>query len=267
MIRGVGYLRGRLAAAARPRRPLTLVIVVLLLGGGCGRIRVPDPAVRYIAFGDSSTSGPSTRDYPDVLRELLGEPAATFTNEGRSGENTTEGLVRLEALISEGFYPNAEVLLYWEGGNDVTDFIKEHDRFLLFSPDDPAYPFSTELIRGLDGAQANVESAIATGQQAGLEVYVATYYFLREEIAECGAFPLDLVLPFQAQAANAYLVRLNARLRTAAANSGAILVDVADDDELLRPDRANYFDCNHLSEQGNTIVADLFVKAINDSMD
>ena len=262
-----GLRRGRGAANARRRIAAFALVTVSLLVTGCGRIRLPDPTVRYIAFGDSATSGPSTRDYPDILRELLGEAPAAFANEGRGGESTPRGLARLEVLLAEGFYPNAEILFYWEGGNDVTEFIEAHDRFLLLSPDDPDYPFSADLVQDLDRVQANVESAITAGRRAGLEVYVATYYFLREEAAECEAFPLDFVLPFQAQAANAYLVRLNARLRTAAADSGATLVDVAAADDLLRPDRANYFDCNHLSEQGNAVVADLFFDAITASLD
>ena len=51
-----------------------LLIAAFVLVGGCADFRLPDPAVVYVAFGDSSTAGPSERDYPDILRELLGEP-------------------------------------------------------------------------------------------------------------------------------------------------------------------------------------------------
>lgn len=242
--------------------------VVFLWTGGCVEMRAPDPAVRYIAFGNSTTKGPSTRDYPDILREMLGEPPETFANEGKGGETSEEGVIRLNDLLSDGIFPNAEVLFYWEGGNDITDFIEEHDPFLFFpSPSDPDYPFDDDLAEQLDETQANVESAIATAQNAGLVVYVSTSYFLRENIAECDALPLDIVLPSQAVNANAYLVRLNDRIRQAAADRGAILVDVAAEDEVIRADPDNYFNCNHLSEQGNEIVAELFFNAITSASD
>jgi hypothetical protein len=99
-------------------------------------------------------------------------------------------------------------------------------------------------------------------QGAGLDVFVATYYFVEESFGICQAFPLDLVLPQQAQRANEYLLLLNERVRMAAVNQGAILVDVATLDDPLRADRENYFDCNHLSAQGNAFVAELFFDVI-----
>ena len=47
---------------------------------------------------------------------------------------------------------------------------------------------------------------------------------------------------------------LNDRIRAAAANARALLVDVGASAGVLAADPANYFNCNHLSEQGNTIV-------------
>jgi len=250
------------AAAAGNLRIGNSVVVTLLFVGGCVEIRVPDPNVRYVAFGDSSTSGPSTRDYPDILRSLLDTAPETFANEGSSGETSEEGLDRLKSLIAEEIYPNADVLFYWEGGNDITGFIKDHDLFLLASPDDADYPFSNELTQRLAETQANIESAVAAAQGTGSRVYLATYFFLLENIAGCEALPLDVVLPGQARNANAYITRLNERIRTAAAKQDAILVDVAAADEILRQDQANYSDCNHLSERGNAIVANLFLQAI-----
>jgi len=239
--------------------------IIALFGAGCVQIRVPDPAIRYIAFGDSATADESAGGYPEMLRTLLGEPFEAFANEGKSGETSEEGLVRLELLLSDEIYPGAEVLLYWEGGNDITEFISQHDWFLLFSPDDPDYPITDELARQLSESQANIESAIAAAREAGLSVYVATYYFLRESIGECDALPFNLLLPPQAVNANAYVARLNEHIRAAAANQGAILVDVAAEDDLIRADPDNYVDCNHLSEQGNAIVADLFFNVITAS--
>lgn len=235
------------------------IVVISLFFGGCVEIRVPDPNVRYIAFGDSSTSGPSTRDYPEALGSLLGEAPETFANEGRGGETSEEGLARLKSLLADGIFPHAEVMLYWEGGNDITGFIKDRDPFLLTSPDAPDYPLSDDLAQRLAETQVNIESAVAAAQNAGLRVHVGTYFFLREDIAECGALPLDFILPSQAQNANAYILRLNDRIRAATENQGAILVDVAADDA-LRQDPANYVDCDHLSAKGNAIVANLFLR-------
>lgn len=104
--------------------------------------------MRFVAFGDSATDGPSTRDYPDILRELLGEESETFANKGMGGETSDEGRVRLDGLLSDGLFPNAEVLFYWEGGNDVTRFIKKVDPFLLTSPVDENFPFANQLAAG-----------------------------------------------------------------------------------------------------------------------
>ena len=54
------------------------------------------------------------------------------------------------------------------------------------------------------------------------------------------------------------------RIRVAAAQ-GAILVDVAAKNAVLQADGANYADCNHLSTQGNDIVAGLFADAVTAS--
>lgn len=231
---------------------------------GCVEMRAPAPLVRYVAFGDSTTVGPTTRDYPDILRELLGEPPETFANEGNGGETTKNGLDRISELLETEQFQSAEVWLYWEGGNDIIEFIQDRDPFLLFSPDSQDYPFADALARQLTEIQANVESAISTLRGAGLEVYVATYFSVRESLAECPPLPLDILLPLQAEHANAYMVRLNESIRLAVSAQGAFLVDVALKDKELRSDAANYFDCNHLSVQGNEIVAGVFADVITD---
>jgi len=249
------------APSGNAQTKLALLITLLFLGG-CIEIRVPDPKVRYVAFGDSSTLGPSKRNYLDFLPSLLGEAPELFANEGRSGESSEDGLVRLKTMFADEIYPNAEVLLYWEGGNDISDFLKDHDPFLLTSPDDADYPLSEELASRLLQVQESIESAIAAARNNHLQVLVATYFFLREDFAKCDALPIPVILPSQARNANAYLTRLNERIRMAAANQNAVLVDVTTIDDELRRDQANYFDCNHLSEQGNAIVANLFFHTI-----
>lgn len=240
---------------------MLLFMVAFMVVGGCVDIRTPDPAVMYVAFGDSTTRGPSSRDYPDILRETLGVPAEAFANEGLSGETSGEGVTRLKGLIDAVIYPNARVLLYWEGGKDLTEFIEDHDPFLLFSPAQQDYPFDQELVTRLDEVRANVEAAIFAGRQAGLRVYVATYFFLRQGLQFCDALPFNILLPGQAVNGNAYLVRLNEQLRAAVESGGAVLVDVAVS-ETIPTDAANYYNCSHLSAAGNEIVADLFADAI-----
>ena len=239
-------------------------IVGLFLCHGCGDeliFRLPEPAVRYVAFGDSATEGPAPADYSEFLPGLLNIAPEAFAKEGSGGETTTEGLDRLQAILSLGIFPNAEVLLYWEGGNDLTDFLQTTDPFLLFSPDGQDFPFGPQLEAVLNEVQTRIESAISTGRGAGLRVYVATYFFLLAE-ADCDPLFLGILTAPQAANAETYVSRLNDRIRLAAANQGATLVDVAAADGPLRADSANYFNCNHLGASGNEIVAGLFRDAV-----
>jgi lysophospholipase L1-like esterase len=229
--------------------------------GGCTPMPVPDPAVRYVALGDSATAGPARQNYTDLLTDLLDQPPEAFANEGVGGETAREGLSRLQQLVDQGIYPNAHTLLYWQGGAGLVDFILEVDPLLLLDPESDAYPHSDALTRVLDDIQAQIEDAINTAQQAGWTVFVATYYPLPPFIISCDPLFLDFMLPGQARHGNVYRDRLNARIRQAAANQSAILVDIAAV-ERLTADRGLYFDCNHLSVEGNRIVAQQFFDAI-----
>lgn len=229
---------------------------------GCTEIQLPDSRVRYIAFGDSATHGTSSNNYPTLLPELLGEPPTAIANEGHGGETSGEGLARLDALLATDFFPDAEVLLYWEGGNDLRDFIAEYDPLLLFSPDGPEYPVPDELSDQLDKTARNLSLGVTAAQDAGLRVFLATYFSLREEVRQCDALLLNIILPSQAPRVNVYIERLNERIRTVAVESGAFLVDIAAHDDVIRAARENYTDCNHLSETGNAIVAEVFVDAL-----
>jgi hypothetical protein len=235
---------------------------MLISALGCPDIQPPDPAVRYIAFGDSSTDGPADRDYPLILRELLGEPAASFAVEGEGGETAAEGLDRLRLILSRGRYPNAHTLLYWEGAAAVIDFIEEVDPLLLFSPTAADYPFSNGLDTTLDRVQANIEAAVAEARGAGLTVYVASYFRGREALQPCEPLFLNVILPAQVRRANDYITLLNARIREAAANSGATFVDLAAANDEIASEAANFFDCRHLSAAGNAIVARVFFDAM-----
>ncbi len=236
--------------------------LLVILVPGCTGIRLPDPRVRYVAFGDSATAGTELSNYPAILRELLGEPPETFANEGKGGETSGEGLVRLRSLLATDVFPNAEVVFYWDGGNDITEFLQAFDPLVLFSPGGPEYPFFEELSLTLDETQSNLNLAVAAVQEAGLQVFMATYYPLREDLQVCDALALDVIFPAQAQRVNIYLQRLNERIRTVAVETGAVLVDVAAEDEAIRASRDNYSDCNHLTQTGNAIVAGLFFDAM-----
>ncbi len=247
-----------------PIRSARAVLPLMLIGvAGCPEIQLPDPAVRYIAFGDSSTDGPADRDYPEILREMLGEAAETFAQEGESGETARDGVDRLRMILSMGLYPNAQTLLYWQGAAAIVDFIQEVDGLLLFSPTAAGYPFSSQLDTTLDHVQADIEAAVAEARAAGLTVYVATYFLSREVVQPCEPLFLDVILPGQARHANDYITLLNARIRQTATSSGATLVDLAAADDEIRSDAANFFDCNHLSARGNAIVARRFLDAIS----
>ncbi len=238
-----------------------VVCIALVVSAGCADdgFRLPDPAVRYIAFGDSATEGPADRDYPEFLRERLSKPPETFAVEGRGGETAEEGADRLEAYLEQGLFPNAHTLFYWEGAAGLIDFLQENDPFLAFSPNDSAYPHSAALDNRLDRIQAAVERSLAAGRDAGLTVYAATYFFLPSGSFDCDPLFLDVLLPGQSVNANEYVAMLNDRIRAAAAAQGAILVDVATLDADLRADEdANYENCTHLSAEGNEIVAELW---------
>jgi lysophospholipase L1-like esterase len=242
---------------------LLLTLSWPVIGCGDSGLLIPDPSVLYLAFGDSGTSGSSGRGYPEILSEFLGQATDVFANQGSGGETTGEGLDRLRQLLSLRIYPNAETLLYWEGGADITELIGEVDGLLLFSPLAPGYPHSTRLVETLDRVQTNIEAAITEGQAAGLTVYVATYFSLREVIAPCDPLFLEVMLPYQAHNANGYISLLNERIRQAAINNGAVVVDIASADDLLHADDSNFLNCNHLSDKGNEIVARLFAEALD----
>ncbi len=220
------------------------------------------PEVVYVAFGDSSTRGPSEMDYVDYLPDLMNLPEEQWFNEGDGGEVTAEGLVRLQMLLDSEFFPNAQVLLFWEGGNDLIDMVAAVDPLLLSDPSSASFRFRDEIEMLLDEIQGNLENAIQVARDAGWQVFVATYFFLPEFSTNCDPLLLDLLLPAQSANANRYTIMLNERIRLATANQGATLVDVATLDDVLRSDSDYYENCNHLSAQGNAVVAQLFADVI-----
>lgn len=248
--------------AKRATLPAILALVgAAFAAAGCGSVRLPDPDVIYVAFGDSATAGPADRDYTEYLADELQEDESHFANEGDSGESTEDGIDRLRELLDDVIFPNARVLLYWEGGNDLIDFVGGLDPLLLFAPSAGNYPFTSELDNKLDAIEANIVEAIELARDAGLEVFVATYYPLRAG-ETCPAAFLNLLIPAQAANANEYVSLLNGRIRDAAAAAGATLIDIADLGGALAADGANYEDCSHLSSAGNARVAGAIADAI-----
>jgi acyl-CoA thioesterase-1 len=69
-----------------------------------------------VAFGDSLTAGVAGRSYPDQLQDLLDQNGFHYRvdNQGVSGDTTTDGLSRIENVISE--HPAIVILEF--GGND-----------------------------------------------------------------------------------------------------------------------------------------------------
>lgn len=238
------------------------VCCCVMMLAGCSDLQFPDPDVMYIAFGDSATNGPSDKNYHAFLREMLGEPRSSLVNEGMGGETSGEGLSRLRDLLANELYPNASVLLYWEGGVNITGFIRQNDSFLTRSPDDEDYPFTNELTRMLDQLQSDLESGITEAQERQLTVYIATYFPLFVGFIGCDTLPLNLQFSGQAVNGQAYIDLLNERIRLAAENTRAILVDVATDGR-IPTNSDHYEDCNHMSVSGNELVAETFFEVLS----
>ncbi len=94
------------------------LITIILILSGCNPAKltlIPRNGT-ILAFGDSLTIGKGvdiSDSYPSVLAELSGR---IVINEGIIGEETSEGLQRLETILKE-VKPDIVILL--EGGNDI----------------------------------------------------------------------------------------------------------------------------------------------------
>jgi lysophospholipase L1-like esterase len=224
-------------------------------------MRSPEPDVRLVAFGDSATRGPAGADYTGLLPFLLGVPASAVSNEGLSGETTDAGLRRLGVLIDGTIFPNADTLIYWQGGTDLVDFITSRDPELQLLAEPADSDLRAALEAELTRIGENIAAGVELGRTAGWTVYLATYYPPAPGLP-CPVGESEVIRPEDAPALDAYVDALNARIRTVAADSGATLVDVADLGEALLANPLNYFNCNHLSALGNAQVAEWIAETV-----
>ena len=248
-----------------PTSTFCIALLILVALGGCNGtplFQLPDPAVRVIAFGDSTTDGPSDKQYTEFLQENPAIDPAAITNAGMGGETTTDGLPRLQQLLDSGLFPNAEIVIIWEGGNDLIDFIQQRDPFIAVPPESPLFLFGPQLAELLAHVQANLVQMIAASRNAGATPILVTYFFIPEDPIDCGLSPLPTLLPAQAITANGYVERLNTLIRDVGASETVAVVDVAALDAALRADIANYTNCNHLSANGNALAADMIGEAV-----
>lgn len=246
-----------------PKMLATCIITFTLLPlVGCSTLGVPNPAVKYIAFGDSTTDSPSKKYYPDYLSKKLGKSRFSVANEGKGGETAADGLPRLQSLLNSYRYPNAEVLLYWEGGNDFQRWLRKTDPLLMTSPEEPTFPHDQSFNKEMSKLSSIIRAAVADARNDGLKVYVATYFYVREDFGLCKASALKVMTPLHARRANAYIRAVNDVIRAAALDAGAHVVDVESIADELAADRKNYYNCNHLSGRGNEKVAELFAEKI-----
>ncbi len=155
--------------ACRSLRRAVLVPALLALAAGPAAA-----ATIYVAFGDSITAGvgdstPQPSGYPMRLQTLLRNAGsdATVVNAGQGGEDTTQGITRIDSVLAAN--PGASVLLLMEGTNDISRGISiETTRFNLSQMAEKA------AARGMDTVHATmiprypaakVDAANVTNQQ------------------------------------------------------------------------------------------------------
>jgi lysophospholipase L1-like esterase len=218
---------------------------------------------RYLAFGDSATAGADQPTYPQWLAELLQLSEQEVVNLGDSGEKAADGLPRLNEIMDCDSYPHAEYLLYWEGGNDLIDFVQSVDPALRFSPNDLRYPYSQELDATLQSIVATQQAAITLAREHGLTPLIATYYQLLPHISPCSLTPLDELTEGQVENANDYNELFAGQIRQMAGQEGIGVADILSESGALLDDPANFANCNHASGAGNKIIADIWLAALN----
>ncbi len=232
-----------------------LAVLVLVLSACCP---AQNTNALYVAFGDSVTQGKDSPSYPSVLAGLLGIAPNQMANQGESGESAHSGLDRMQQFFVDcDTFPNAHTVLYWQGAAGLIDWIQENDRFLLFDPLSPYYPYSEELEEQLGNIKNNIVAAVGMAQGSADTVYVANYFYLVPWVSPCDAFGSPLG-PGLVEKADHYTQLLNEKIQEAVTETGALLVDINGELGALNDDPANFIDCNHPSGAGNELIAGVF---------
>ena len=222
-------------------------ILILLLLSGCVNYDA-----RIVAFGDSATAG-----YAPFLHQYLEANQNEVANEGRGGETSDKGVERLREIISFGTYPNNEVFIYWEGGNNLIDWLQEHDPLLQFSPSDPEYPLFSELIDLLGNIRNDLATAVELCHNQGWKVYVGSYVPFVPDIT-CSPLGRPMT-EVEVDVANLYQNLIN-EVISDMTNNGATFIDAGN--HLALSDPAMYQNCNHLNDDGNRIFAEIISNSI-----
>jgi lysophospholipase L1-like esterase len=211
-----------------------------------------------VCFGDSATKGAVEEHYPGYIEEWINPEEDDVANEGKSGETTSEGLSRLQALIDAGEYPNAQVYAYWEGGNDLIDTLGELDRFLLWNPARTWYPYREELDSVLATIEENLRQGVQKIKTTDAIPILGTYYYLMA-FKKCKHSPIHMLLPFQIRRANHYIDELNQVIYTIAQEEDIPVADIYY--ELGTMAYWQYHDFNHANGYGNQLIAEVWLQA------
>ena len=207
-----------------------------------------------VCFGDSATAGAVDLSFPDYLEFFIDPGDGQVVNEGESGETTDEGYWRILWMVATFQHYDAKVWTYWEGGNDLIDWVEETDPLLLNDPLDPEYPYWNELQDELERIKFNIKLSVETIYVTGAEVVLGTYYEIVPWLP-CSCSPIGFFLPVHAEIANHYQSLLNEAIREVADELDAPVNDMENNLGPISGHLINYHDCNHMNAMGNFWVA------------
>ena len=235
-----------------------LLVVLAVLFAGCPP--VPDPAVRYICFGDSATAGFPPDTYPAYLEQALvanqGEEPGSVANQGQVGDMACLSYGRLQERIDDTLYPNAHTVLYWMGGNDLFYFL--YERYSQLDLNHGPLPGEISEIQAFAEC---IRHAAGIIRSESLAVIVGTYFQIIPGKPITGIDDPQGLTPEQAVFANQYVDVLNDAILDMAQDEGIPVAPI----HLLgvlcgSPDC--YHDGMHPKELGYQLVADVWYQAI-----
>jgi lysophospholipase L1-like esterase len=224
---------------------------------------IPPPKIGsdiiLVCFGDSATHGAVDEHYPSYLEAWINPSSDDVVNEGKNGETSGEGLSRLRHIIDSHEYPNAKVYAYWEGGNDVIDWVQEVDPYLVWDPANPNYPFRNQLNSILSNMKDNLRQGVYKIQETTAQPILGNYYYLISYI-RCPLSPIGFLLPRMTTIANHYVDEITTTIYDLAAEEQIPLADI--NGELGQMPYEYYHDCNHASAIGNEAIAEVWYDVI-----